>query len=416
MKAERQQKEAFPRAIQYEKKNRAYMVDNRFNAIKQTKLLNNCLSEKRNKEFETTKLTAESSAFQYKSNNLRSLLKSDSTSVIQLLMSQSEFLNKVEFDVKLGYIADKIQQYHESKNIVERQKKLANLGVKVFLWLSTNSNYSKNNTLDELLDDMQIERNLIVKDLILQNNVPEWMDDFEDKPEGYDELWNKIVTQSGNLKIHGEDYVAQLRKLQLEQCENFRDHVLSDISRLISKPNGFNLINSIMNNSNQVHVVPKTKAVNGLIDNVLDVKHQAHENLFEPAVSSVLPISINPSDISYARNMSQINVSQGKDGVINFYEDEGGSASIVAIDPMLRDSDIKVFNKAGKEILSPTFITLGHELQHAEHNIKGHNTGHIGSLDENYPNLEEWLTIRSENQLREEHVLEKRYGHEGHRL
>ena len=54
MKAERQQKEAFPRAIQYEKKNRAYMVDNRFNAIKQTKLLNNCLSEKRNKEFETT--------------------------------------------------------------------------------------------------------------------------------------------------------------------------------------------------------------------------------------------------------------------------------------------------------------------------------------------------------------------------
>ena len=83
---------------------------------------------------------------------------------------------------------------------------------------------------------------------------------------------------------------------------------------------------------------------------------------------------------------------------------------------MLRDSDIKVFNKAGKEILSPTFITLGHELQHAEHNIKGHNTGHIGSLDENYPNLEEWLTIRSENQLREEHVLEKRYGHEGHRL
>ena len=49
MKAERQQKEAFPRAIQYEKKNRAYMVDNRFNAIKQTKLLNNCLSEKKNK-------------------------------------------------------------------------------------------------------------------------------------------------------------------------------------------------------------------------------------------------------------------------------------------------------------------------------------------------------------------------------
>ena len=85
------------------------------------------------------------------------------------------------------------------------KKKLANLGVKVFLWLSTNSNYSKNNTLYELLDDMQIERNLIVKDLILQNNVPEWMDDFEDKPEGYDELWNKIVTQSGNLKIHGED-------------------------------------------------------------------------------------------------------------------------------------------------------------------------------------------------------------------
>ena len=40
----------------------------------------------------------------------------------------------MEFDVKLGYIADKIQQYHESKNIVERQKKLANLGVKVFLW------------------------------------------------------------------------------------------------------------------------------------------------------------------------------------------------------------------------------------------------------------------------------------------
>ncbi|HLP89366.1 MAG TPA: M91 family zinc metallopeptidase [Nostocaceae cyanobacterium] len=75
------------------------------------------------------------------------------------------------------------------------------------------------------------------------------------------------------------------------------------------------------------------------------------------------------------------------------------------------------YDSDGKEISFPVFILLGHELIHARHNAAGHSRLHLPATDSNYTNSEEEKTIATgsltENDLRTEHKLPLRYGHQG---
>jgi hypothetical protein len=94
-----------------------------------------------------------------------------------------------------------------------------------------------------------------------------------------------------------------------------------------------------------------------------------------------------------------------------------GGDSKILIEAGLKDKDIVVYDPAGKQISSPIFLILGHELIHATHNEVGRNHREKAAVDgAAYPNLEEEETIATgagptENKLRAEHGLGVRKGH-----
>lgn|GEM_PF-1562338 len=94
-----------------------------------------------------------------------------------------------------------------------------------------------------------------------------------------------------------------------------------------------------------------------------------------------------------------------------------GGTTTIQIDDNLTDDKVVAFDKAGKEIASPVFIILGHELIHARHNQAGLNQRNSKPKDAAFGNREEEMTIAdgdlTENGLRSEHGIELRHGHSG---
>lgn len=97
------------------------------------------------------------------------------------------------------------------------------------------------------------------------------------------------------------------------------------------------------------------------------------------------------------------------------------------VDPNLSDTSSADLDAEGQKIVAPTFITLGHELIHARHNQQGRNLERVdtqryqdGGDRAGWKDREEYETIAhgpgvTENQLRQEHQLSARHGHEGGR-
>lgn len=94
-----------------------------------------------------------------------------------------------------------------------------------------------------------------------------------------------------------------------------------------------------------------------------------------------------------------------------------GGTTTIQIDADLADDKVLAFDKAGKEIASPVFLILGHELIHAKHNQEGRNKRSQAPTDAAFGNKEEEETISTgtltENGLRAEHGLGERHGHNG---
>jgi hypothetical protein len=183
--------------------------------------------------------------------------------------------------------------------------------------------------------------------------------------------WNALKSGSGNIKISETDSAGNAHN-------GFKDKIVTQFGKLLSKPQGRGLVIGLVNGSQSVTIRPSSSQIYGGAN----------------AIRGGTGTLENPD---------------GKAGV--------GGTTIIQVDPDVKDEDIKVKNAEGKEISDPIFIFLGHELIHAQHNAQGRNRRNLPASDAAYSNKEEEETIATgsltENSLRSEHGLEARYGHGG---
>ena len=188
-----------------------------------------------------------------------------------------------------------------------------------------------------------------------------------------EETWTKLEAGSGNLVIIEKDKDGK-------EHAGFKSNMLAQCAKLLSQPTGRSVVVNLVGAAKtKVIVRPTTGKLYG--GGQAARTHGAHA-LEKPS---------------------------GQAG--------SGSGTIVEMDPSLKDEDIKVYDKGGKEISDPVFIILGHELIHAEHNRAGRNRREQAATSGSYSNKEEEQTVATgpttENDLRSEHGLKARHGSAG---
>jgi hypothetical protein len=181
------------------------------------------------------------------------------------------------------------------------------------------------------------------------------------------ETYASIKEGTGDLQISEIDDEAK-------EHAGFKSMILRQIGRLMSKPTGRRLILGLVKGGKPVTIKPSSTSV-----------------------------------IAYASTKKSESALK-EDGSKN----EGGDTTIF-IDDNLTDDQVKVKNSEGKDIPSPVFVILGHELIHARHNQAGENRTYVNAENQGYGNREEELTIvagdLTENEIRREHGVPLRHGH-----
>ncbi|WP_028065422.1 M91 family zinc metallopeptidase [Solirubrobacter soli] len=181
-------------------------------------------------------------------------------------------------------------------------------------------------------------------------------------------VWNKLKDGSGNVKITEKDDAGG-------DHAGFQAKMLVCFGKLLSQPGGRAMVAGLVNGSQVVTVGPTS------------LKKIAQATRGAGAVE-------NPDGSAGA----------------------GGSTTI-RIDADLKDDAVVAFDKDGKEIPSPVWLILGHELIHAEHNAAGRNQRNKAGSSAAWGNAEEEATIATgsgftENKLRAEHgMTDVRFGH-----
>jgi hypothetical protein len=182
-------------------------------------------------------------------------------------------------------------------------------------------------------------------------------------------VWNKLKDASGNVKITEKDDAGG-------DHAGFQAKMLDCFGKLLSQPGGRAMVAGLVNGSQVVTIGPTSSK--------------------KIAVAT--------------RGAGALENADGSAGA-------GGSTTI-RIDADLKDDAVVAFDKDGKEIPSPVWLILGHELIHAEHNAAGRNKRNLAATDSAYSNREEEETIATgagvtENALRAEHGMPDRHGHAG---
>jgi Effector protein len=189
--------------------------------------------------------------------------------------------------------------------------------------------------------------------------------------------WNALKSGSGKVTVTEKDSTGKAHN-------GFKDKIIGNLGKLLSKPTGRRLIIGLINGSQTVTIRPSSDQIYGGANAIRG-------------------------------GAGTLENSNGTAGT--------GGTTIIQVDPGVADDSIKVYDVSGKEIADPIFIFLGHELIHAQHNEAGRNRRNLPASSNAYSNKEEEETIATgapsftnpitENSLRDEHGLPKRHGHGG---
>lgn len=186
-------------------------------------------------------------------------------------------------------------------------------------------------------------------------------------------VWSSLQSDSGNLRITETDADGNVHA-------GFKANMMTQIGMLMSQPTGRGIVVSLMSGSTS-------------------------------------RVTIRPTSANVYGGGNAIR-SDGANALEQASGDAGsGSGTIIQIDASLQDDDVMVFDSEGNEISLPVFVTLGHEMIHAQHNRAGRNRREQDATDDDYTNREEEETIgtgpTTENDIRGEHGLTARHGHAG---
>lgn len=193
---------------------------------------------------------------------------------------------------------------------------------------------------------------------------------YQSAKDEFETLYNEIAAGSTSLKISEHSGTVNGDAADTKY-PGFQDKVLKALKRLMTTPSGRTLLKALAEGGYKVTIRP---SAHGLA--------------------------------TTGRN-NDANAKNGK-----------GTGSTIYFDPHFGDRTIKVFDKDGNELATPFFLALGHELIHAFHNEKGTNARDQVPSNAAWDNKEEENTINgakgvTENKLRKEHGLGKRFGHGG---
>jgi hypothetical protein len=280
----------------------------------------------------------------------------------------------------------------------------------IYAWFDTHranldagADYSALNGMRMLMDNVQREHTLLIEATITHGHEL-WL------PQGTSKratrlarsLWQDLAGNQGKIQIHNETP---------EEIENgpgyapqgfdakaFRMLNMSSFARLLTGQSGRRLLRGILHGDQQVDI------------------HPMHPAEYAGTPGQVIADPHGPGNAKATQN--------GPGG----FTAATGKGTRLRMDPRFTDTQSADLDAGGNRILSPHFITLGHELIHGLHNARGENLANVTSPGFTgaggagvWKDMEEWATIAgtgaqdeiTENSLRAEHGLTARHGHEG---
>lgn len=367
---------------------------------------------------------------------------------IQMMRDKAAFLEehtpKEGQNERLGQIADELEHYHSfsAENDANGQLRLHALKLldgHIHSWMNTFverkiDEVPNGSLLKSLLKESEEEHRKLVKEITANEAlVPIDTAGMEGGDiETVHTIWRSIVEGDGNIKIR-------------EKKEGFRDRMLAAIAKLLQGPNGRKLIAELnaAQDSEKKQIILSS-----------DFAAELHGTSVEDSTSNqAIPMrDLESKDKNYNFKEAKDEDLEGVDvSGIPAYEGEAGDAS--AINQFMRDhpkapffklkgkiyktgqstgSLVRINNDGMKtmvgernqEIMTPEFVTVGHELGHASRFMKGMTPDALIGVDQFgvkgkadqalWHNSEEFLNIGSvENEVRDDHGIGKRKYHVG---
>ncbi|MFB9756140.1 M91 family zinc metallopeptidase [Paenibacillus hodogayensis] len=348
-------------------------------------------------------------------------------------------------DELLGQIADRLEQYNEfnNENDADCQQRLHGLKLldsHIHAWFNRFVTgkidvVPNGPLLKSLLRESEAEHRELVK-RIAENNelIPVDASDMQEEDvTTVRTIWRAIVEEEGNLLIR-------------ERTEGFRDRMLAAIAKLLQEPVGRKLIAELNkkqdNEKKQVIVssdfVQELKG-SGIADSgqneaipQRDLESNDKNYNFKPLADKAELRDKDPSSIPEYRG------DRGDAAAFNQFLDDNRDQTYFKFDGEIYQtgqgtgSFVRIHGEGMKtlvgennqEVVTPEFVTLGHELGHASRFLKGMTPDRFVGVDQFgvegmadrqlWHNAEEYLNINAvENGLRNEHGIGKRKYHSG---
>lgn len=318
----------------------------------------------------------------------------------------------------------------------------------------------------ELMNAVQTEHQGLVRESVEKNDTDPPVANFHALPPSTQKrvrkIWNQLVGGTGNIRItETEDYTDDTTKQPATRAHaGFRYETLAQFARLLETETGRDIVGQVNKDTGGNKLVtirpgfsapsqgaPESEFAAGPVqmdgqDKMTEVhpdqmfkgerdakrKREAYRRKF---VEVSLGGKGDPKQKAAAIYQARRNHPKaiGVKMIDKYYKFGAGTGVNVTITRDIRDGEdhhtARFVDENRKEIPSPNFITLGHELGHGIHILSGVALGDQGVSDQlmqhlgvtgkeksNWSNMEEYANINSvENALRKEYGLKSRYGH-----
>lgn len=286
----------------------------------------------------------------------------------------------------LEQIINRVETYHEIKNkkeallYLDELEKFIYLGFKIGSPVITST--KQRLALYNLLDAIQKEYQDLIAKMAEKNEFPEYYKNDLQKQKQAQHLWQAIIEGeifkfNDKISCYGE-----AKQLPKDVLTAFKSEIYADLARIMSRPKGLELIDQLRQK------VEDGKAITIGIPSLGKLTGKSTHSQTDPYVGAKASAS-----------------TQNKAYMASTMKAGPGSSAELEISPGVKDTSIMDYDKYGKSILSPHFVTLAHELIHANHYQRGmyaatassQQKGPAGLKDYDY-DAEEFMTIASKEE------------------
>lgn len=315
-------------------------------------------------------------------------------------------LQKLVTEVQIGIAAynEAARSISTEDSLMQRQSQLNALEGKVHTAVMLAPG---NASIRKLLNEIQkLHLKVIGKVATQGDEIATYVQD--DKKPLVQAYWQKIVNGTGKILISETDHLPGM--VTTKVVAGFRNEALQALARLLRQPTGLTLIGQIMDGGKKTTIVPLTD------QNTRHVSTLKGGSKIENMPAIAVPDFSDSADYQEAHRRANYKrlppmISTGENQAVP----GEGIDTFVLMKPGFQDAELYT----DKNLVTPVFIALGHELVHAKHNATGTAMGTPPQVLTIYWNYEkeETHTIKddetSENRLRADYGLGRRETHEG---